>query len=150
MTPEIKAKLQNASERHEEIAFLLSDPDVMSDQNKFRDLSKEYSGLEELVKTFNSYMESENDLEEANEMLADPEMKELAVETINEAKESMTDLEKKLQILLIPKDPDDDKNIFLEIRAGTGGDEAAIFSGLNPLPTAKIHATCGPPRHLGM
>lgn len=129
MTPEIKAKLQSASERHEEIAFLLSDPGVMSDQNKFRDLSKEYSSLEDLVKTFNSYTVSENDLQEANEMLSDPELKELAEESLDEAKSNMQKLEQELQILLIPKDPDDDKNIFLEIRAGTGGDEAAIFAG---------------------
>ena len=122
MTPEIKTKLQHASERHEEIAFLMSDPDVMSDQNKFRDLSKEYSSLENLVKTFNSYVESENELDEANEMLTDIEMKELAEESIKETKTTMQELEKRLQVLLIPKDPDDDKNIFLEIRAGTGGD----------------------------
>ncbi|HHL31308.1 MAG TPA: peptide chain release factor 1, partial [Oceanospirillales bacterium] len=129
MTPEIKAKLQTASERHEEIAFLLSDPAVMSDQNQFRDLSKEYAGLEDLVKSFASYLDAEQEIKEAKEMLEDPEFVDLAKETIAEAKENLSKYEKKLQILLIPKDPDDDKDIFLEIRAGTGGDEASIFSG---------------------
>jgi len=129
MTPEIKAKLQTASERHEEIAMLMSDPDVMSNQNKFRDLSKEYASLDDLVKTFASYMDAQKEIDEANEMMADPEMKELAKETLEDAKESLARFEKLLQILLIPKDPDDAKDIYLEIRAGTGGDEASIFSG---------------------
>jgi peptide chain release factor 1 len=129
MTPEIKAKLQTASERHEEIAMLMSDPDVMSNQNKFRDLSKEYANLEELVKTFALYSESEQEIIDANEMMSDPEMKELAKESLNDAKTNLAEFEKQLQILLIPKDPDDAKDIYLEIRAGTGGDEASIFSG---------------------
>lgn len=129
MTPEIKAKLQFASERHEEIAFLMSDPDVMSNQNMFRDLSKEYAGLEDLVKTFANYGDAELEIQEAQEMMDDPEMKELAKETLDEAKNNLESLEKELQVLLIPKDPDDDKDIYLEIRAGTGGDEASIFSG---------------------
>jgi len=129
MTPEIKSKLQSASERHEEIAFLMSDPDVMSNQNKFRDLSKEYAGLEDLVKTFASYIEAEQEIEEANEMMSDPEMKELAREALGDAKDNLEKFEKELQVLLIPKDPDDAKDIYLEIRAGTGGDEASIFSG---------------------
>ncbi|MBL4772795.1 MAG: peptide chain release factor 1 [Alcanivoracaceae bacterium] len=129
MTPEIKTKLQTASERHEEIAFLMSDPDVMSNQNKFRDLSKEYASLEDLVKTFAHYIDAEKEIEEAQEMMTDPEFKELARETITEAKENLSQFETQLQVLLIPKDPDDNKDIFLEIRAGTGGDEASIFSG---------------------
>jgi peptide chain release factor 1 len=129
MTPEMKVKLQTASERHEEISFLMSDPDVISDQNKFRDLSKEYAGLEDLVKTFDQYLLSEQEIDEAKEMLADPEFKELARETITEAKVNLNKFESELNVLLIPKDPDDAKDIFLEIRAGTGGDEASIFSG---------------------
>lgn len=129
MTPEIKAKLQTASERHEEIGHLMSDPNVMSDQNKFRDLSKEYASLEDLVKTFEHFTEAELEIQEAQEMLADPEMKELAQESLSEAQTNLEKHEKDLQILLIPKDPDDDKNIFLEVRAGTGGDEASLFAG---------------------
>ncbi len=129
MTPEIKAKLQSACERHEEISFLMSDPQVMSDQNKFRDLSKEYAALEDLVKTFTEFTAAEQEITEAQDMLDDPEMKEFAQETIDQGKQALAKLEKQLQILLIPKDPDDDKNIFLEIRAGTGGDEASLFAG---------------------
>lgn len=129
MTPEIKTKLQTASERHEEIGHLMSDPEVMSNQNQFRDLSKEYASLEELVKTFANYKNSEQEITDANEMMGDPEMKEMAQESLQEAKENLKQFEKELQILLIPKDPDDDKNIFLEVRAGTGGDEASLFAG---------------------
>ncbi len=129
MTPEIKTKLQIASERHEEIGHLMSDPDVMSDQNKFRDLSKEYASLEDLVKTFALYKDAEQEIVDAQEMMDDPEMKEMAQESLQEAKENLKIHEKELQILLIPKDPDDDKNIFLEVRAGTGGDEASLFAG---------------------
>lgn len=129
MNPEIFVKLEQATERHEEIALLMSDPDVMSDQNKFRELSKEYSSLEDLVKTFALYNQADQEKLEAEEMLSDPEMGELAKESLEDAKESLLEYEKQLQILLIPKDPDDDKDIYLEIRAGTGGDEASIFSG---------------------
>ncbi len=129
MTPEIKTKLQTASERHEEIGHLMSDPEVMSDQNKFRDLSKEYASLEDLVKTFANYKDAEQEIADAQEMMDDPEMKEMAQESLQEAKVNLKTYEKELQILLIPKDPDDDKNIFLEVRAGTGGDEASLFAG---------------------
>jgi len=129
MTPEIKAKLENAKLRHEEITMLLADPDVMANQNRFRDLSKEYASLEPLVKNYVSYLENESELVEAQEMLQDPEMKELAEETVDQASTALETLDQELKILLLPKDPNDDKNIYLEIRAGTGGDEAAIFSG---------------------
>ncbi len=129
MTPEIKTKLQTASERHEEIGHLMSDPEIMSDQNKFRDLSKEYASLEDLVKTFANYKDAEQEIADAQEMMDDPEMKEMAQESLQEAKVNLKTYEKELQILLIPKDPDDDKNIFLEVRAGTGGDEASLFAG---------------------
>lgn len=131
MKDSIKARLQQISERHEEIAALLGDPSIISDQNKFRDLSKEYSTLEPIVKTFASFNQSTEDLESANEMAADsdPEMREMAQEEISEAKASIASLELELQKLLLPKDPRDENNVFLEIRAGTGGDEAAIFAG---------------------
>ena len=93
MTPEIKIKLQTASERHEEIGFLMSDPDVMSNQNEFRDLSKEYASLEDLVKTFSSYINAELEIEESKEMMDDPEMKELAKEAMDDAKQSLDKFE---------------------------------------------------------
>ncbi len=129
MNKSILSKLEHVAERYAELAALLSDPDVISDQNKFRDLSKEYSQLEPIVKAFEEYQGAEGDLEAANEMLEDPELREMAQDEISTAKESIERLAGELQILLLPRDPNDDKNIYLEVRAGTGGDEAAIFSG---------------------
>lgn len=129
MTPEIHRKLEIAQDRYQEIALLLSQPEIMADQNKFRDLSKEYAQIEPLVENFNQYLSAQAELEDAKEMLDDPEFKELAKESMNSANETITHLEEALRILLIPKDPNDDKNIYLEVRAGTGGDEAAIFAG---------------------
>jgi peptide chain release factor 1 len=131
MKPSILAKLELLSARHEEIAGLLSEPDVINDQNKFRNLSMEYSQLEDVVKTFDQYQEAQQGLQGAQEMLKedDAEMREMAQEEINDAEGRMQVLEMELQKLLLPKDPNDNSNVFLEIRAGTGGDEAAIFAG---------------------
>lgn len=131
MKSSIKDKLIALSERHEEIAGLMSVPEIINDQNKFRSLSKEYAQLEDVVKNFKQYQNHEDDLISAQEMLQedDAEMKEMAEDEIKQAKKSMQDLELELQKLLLPKDPNDDCNVFVEVRAGTGGDEAAIFAG---------------------
>lgn len=131
MKDSIRVKLESLVERHEEISALLGDPDVIGDQNKFRELSKEYAQLEDVVKSFTAYGEANDAIESAEEMLkdSDPEMREMAQEELKQAKADKERLELELQKLLLPKDPNDDKNIYLEIRAGTGGDEAAIFSG---------------------
>lgn len=129
MTPEIEVKLDHAQDRYDEIGLLLSDPDVMADQNKFRDLSKEYAQIEPLVLNFRAYKAAQKELSEAQEMLDDQEMAELANESIAEAQQQIDQLDTDLKLLLIPKDPNDDNNIYLEVRAGTGGDEAAIFAG---------------------
>ncbi len=131
MKPSILAKLELLSARHEEIAGLLSEPEVINDQNRFRNLSMEYSQLEDVVKTFDQYQEAQQDLDGAQEMLKedDAEMREMAQEEISDAEDRMQALEMELQKLLLPKDPNDNSNVFLEIRAGTGGDEAAIFAG---------------------
>ncbi len=131
MKDSIKAKLQSLIERHEEVGALLGEANVISDQNKFRDLSKEYSHLEPIVKAFKEYTQALEDKEAAYEMLneKDAELVEMAKEELKSANESIERLEDELQILLLPRDPNDDANIFLEIRAGTGGDEASIFSG---------------------
>ena len=127
----VAGKLEGLVERHEEISALLGDPGVISDQNKFRDLSKEYSQLEEVVTSFQKYQQAVDSLETAEEMLKDddPDMREMAQEELKEAKALIEQLEVELQKLLLPRDPNDSKNTFLEIRAGTGGDEAAIFAG---------------------
>lgn len=129
MKPSILNKLENLSERHAEIAILLSENEVIADQDKFRKLSMEYSQLEPVVKEHQRYLQASEDKATALDMLDDPEMKELAQEELKEAEKQLTELESSLQILLLPKDPHDDSNIFLEVRAGTGGDEAAIFAG---------------------
>ncbi len=131
MKASILEKLQNITERHEEVGALLSDPDVIGDQNRFRDLSKEYAELEPVVKTYADYSQVQENISEAKSLLkdADAEMRDMAQEELKACEEELSDIEMDLQKLLLPKDPNDEKNVFLEIRAGTGGDEAAIFSG---------------------
>ena len=131
MKDSILNKLNNLLDRHEEVAGLLADPDVIADQNQFRDLSREYSQLEPVVNCYQDYTSAKDNLKSAEEMLADddPDMREMAVEEKAEASDQIETLEVELQKLLLPKDPHDSSNIFLEVRAGTGGDEAAIFAG---------------------
>lgn len=131
MKPSIKMKLDNLADRYEEIGTLLSLPEVITDQTKFKDLSKEYAQLEELVVCFKHYQAAQQRLIEANELAtdSDPDMQAMAEEEIKTSSHLLDELEQQLQILLLPKDPNDNRNIYLEIRAGTGGDEAAIFAG---------------------
>ncbi|MEZ9230872.1 peptide chain release factor 1 [Vibrio amylolyticus] len=131
MKASILVKLETLVERYEEVQHLLGDPDVIGDQNKFRALSREYSQLEEVTQCFQAYQQAQGDLEAAEEMAKedDAEMREMAQEEIKEAKTTIERLADELQILLLPKDPNDERNCFLEIRAGAGGDEAGIFAG---------------------
>ncbi|WP_196140608.1 peptide chain release factor 1 [Aliikangiella sp. G2MR2-5] len=131
MKESIVRKLDGLTERHEEVGHLLGDPETISDQQKFRELSKEYAQLEEVVAAYSRYKQIIEDLATAEEMLkdSDPDMREMAEEDFKENKKLVEPAEMELQKLLLPKDPNDDKNIFLEIRAGTGGDEAALFVG---------------------
>jgi peptide chain release factor 1 len=125
----ILQKLETLSERYAEIAALLGEPDVIGDQTQFRKLSIEYSQLEPVAHHFHTYQQTEADIETATEMLGDPEMRDMAQEELETAKMRRAELEINLQKLLLPSDPHDSSNVFLEIRAGTGGDEAAIFAG---------------------
>lgn len=131
MKESIQRKLQQLVERHQEIAALLSTESVINNQTQFRDLSKEYAEIEPVVDCFNQYKDNQENYDTATQLLndEDPDMKALAEEEQTMAKEAMQALEKALQLLLLPKDPHDKANIFLEIRAGTGGDEASIFAG---------------------
>ena len=131
MKASIVAKLEVLVERYEEIQALMGDPDTLADQDKYRELTKEYSQLEVVVLCFQAYQGSVDDLEAAEMMLEDddPDMKEMAVEEVKEAKQNQSKLSDELQILLLPKDPNDDRNCYVEMRAGAGGDEAAIFVG---------------------
>ncbi len=129
MKDSMRSKLAQMSRRLEEIDTTLQDPNVTSDMNKFRALSKERAEIEPVVVKTKEFKTAEEDLKTAEEMLKDPGMAEFAAEEIKAAKETLEKAEQDLQILLLPKDPNDDKNIFLEIRAGTGGDESALFAG---------------------
>ncbi|MEJ6476567.1 peptide chain release factor 1 [Pseudoalteromonas piscicida] len=131
MKESVYRKLETLVERYEEVQAMLSSPEVISDQNRFRALSKEFSELEDVVKAFTAYQQAQEDVATAEEMLkdSDPDMREMAQEEYKEAKAAIAALEDDLQVLMLPKDPKDDNNVFLEVRAGTGGDEAAIFAG---------------------
>ncbi|MEZ8132629.1 MAG: peptide chain release factor 1 [Polaribacter sp.] len=131
MKASILSKLDLLSERYEEVGALLSDAEIISDQNKYRELSKEYAELEPVVKSYQSFLEVFSDIEEAKLLLkdSDPDMRAMANDEVQDGQAQLESLEVDLQRLLLPKDPNDGKNVFLEIRAGTGGDEAAIFSG---------------------
>ncbi len=131
MKVSILNKLEGLRDRHEELSALLADPGVITDQDRFRKFSKEYSELEPVVDCFGRYTRVVDDLEEAKLLLedGDDDMREMAQEEIDEGKSLCSELELELQKLLLPKDPNDNHNTFLEIRAGTGGDEAAIFAG---------------------
>ncbi|MBQ4828276.1 peptide chain release factor 1 [Alteromonas sp. 1_MG-2023] len=131
MKDSVVRKLENLVERFEEVQALLGDPQVIGNQDKFRNLSKEFSQLESVVAGFNAYQQAQENLDSANEMLKedDAEMREMAQEELKIAKADIERLETELQVLLLPKDPNDDSNCFLEVRAGAGGDEAAIFAG---------------------
>ncbi len=131
MKESIQAKLDKLADRFEELSALLSDAGVISDQNKFRDYSKEYAELEPVVQAYAAYQQAQDDVEEAQLMMddSDPDMREMAKEEWSDAQARIAKLEEELQVHLLPKDPNDGSNVFLEIRAGTGGDEAAIFSG---------------------
>ena len=131
MKASIRSKLENLLDRYEEIGALLSDPEVIGDQDRFRKLSQEYAEIEPVVVAYGQYRQVNEDLDEARLMLGedDAEMRAMAEEEIAGGEDRLEELEAELQTLLLPRDPNDSHNVFLEIRAGTGGDEAAIFAG---------------------
>ena len=131
MIESILIKLGDVSSRYDEIESLLSKPDITSNQEEYIKLSKEYADLSPLINTFNSYKKADGDIEEAKLLIkdSDPEIRQMAELELEDLKVKIDELETELKRLLLPKDPDDSKDVFLEIRAGTGGDEAALFSG---------------------
>ncbi|MCY4642748.1 MAG: peptide chain release factor 1 [Gammaproteobacteria bacterium] len=131
MKDSIIHKLETIRERHEEISMELSDMDVAGNQERFTTLSREYAQLEPIVKRFNEYQRVMTDLAAVRELLNDQDesLKAMALEEIETTEQRIERLECELNMLLLPKDPHDQSNVFLEIRAGTGGDEAAIFAG---------------------
>ena len=129
MKESLRLRLDQLSDRHEELTALLADVEVISDNKRFRQLSREHSDLDEITAVWSQYTQAEADIETAEAMLSDPDFKEMAQEEIKDNKALIQQLEADLNILMIPKDPNDANSAYLEIRAGTGGDEAAIFSG---------------------
>ena len=131
LTDSMMSKLESLRDRFDEVAALLSDAEVMADRESFTALSKEYAEIEPVVGCYRRAMQLEADIADNEQLLEeeDPEMRELAQQDIADCRAQLEDLTSELKTLLIPKDPNDQSNVFLEIRAGTGGDEAAIFSG---------------------
>ncbi len=122
-------KLEAVEKRYDELTKLISDPEIIANQAEWQKAMKEHASIEDVVIKFREYKKVKQAMEEAGELLQDPEMKELAEIEYYEAKETLPKIEEELKILLIPKDPDDDKDIICEIRAGAGGEEAALFAG---------------------
>ncbi|MFC5476469.1 peptide chain release factor 1 [Paraherbaspirillum soli] len=129
MKPSMLAKLDQLSNRLAEVNDLLNQEDATASMDSYRKLSREHAELGPLVELYQSYLQANADIEAAQEMQSDPDMKEFAQDEIQSAKARMEQLEGDLQKMLLPKDPNDERNIFLEIRAGTGGDESALFAG---------------------
>ncbi|WP_457592936.1 peptide chain release factor 1 [Hydrogenimonas sp.] len=125
----LKEKLQPFIDRYDEINTLLSSPEITGDIKKMTELSKEQSDLEPLVEKAKAYIETVEAIEENRSLLSDPELGELAAEELKELEPKLEQMNEEIKLLLLPKDPNDEKNIYLEIRAGTGGDEAALFVG---------------------
>ncbi len=122
-------KLEDVEKRYEELTKKISDPEEIAKSSSWQKLMKEHSDLTPIVEKYREYKKANQTIEENQELLKDPELKELAAMEIEEAREKLPKIEEELKILLIPKDPDDDKNIICEIRAGAGGEEAALFAG---------------------
>ncbi len=129
MKSSIRSRLEHLARRLAELDAILAEPDTASDMDQFRKLSRERAELDPVVQAFEAYCSAEQGLDDAKSMLADPEMKEMAEEEVAHCKQEIDRLEQELQILLLPRDPDDMRSVFLEIRAGTGGDESALFGG---------------------
>ncbi len=131
MKPSLEAKLQQLVERFEEISRLLSEPGVIQNQEQFKNLSKEYAQIEPIAQCYQLFLKKQQEKTELQDVSEgdDPELRDMAQEELTSLHEQIQQLNDELQTLLIPKDPDDERNVYLEVRAGTGGDEAAIFAG---------------------
>ncbi|WP_153111341.1 peptide chain release factor 1 [Propionivibrio limicola] len=129
MKQSIRDKLENLGDRLEELDRILASSEATRDMDQYRKMTREHAELGPVVALYKTWLQTEADLASAQEMMADPEMKELAEEEMKAARERLPELELELQKLLLPKDANDERNVFLEIRAGTGGDESALFAG---------------------
>src|SRR6188768_1333019 len=131
MNPSLLAQIQRLMTRHASVGEQLADPDVIADQPRFRELAKEYARLEPIRSSYEAFERASTDLATASEMATDrdPELRALGQDEARALNERIATLEREIQVLLLPPDPHDERNIYLEIRGGTGGDEAAIFAG---------------------
>jgi peptide chain release factor 1 len=129
MTPSIRRKLEALAERHEEIGLLLAQPDVLADNSRFRELSREYAQIEPVALALREHDRAERELAQSRAMLGDPELRDMAADDVERLQARLQELDGQVQLLLLPKDPRDEANLYLEVRAGTGGDEAALFAG---------------------
>jgi peptide chain release factor 1 len=129
--PSIQDRLRQVAGRYEEVGLLLSEQEVFTDQSRYRELATEYSQLEPLVRCWGRWQRVRASMDEARQMLreTDPELRAMAEEELRNGEQRLASLEREIQLMLLPRDPHDDNSIFLEVRAGTGGDEAAIFAG---------------------
>ncbi|NYT85034.1 peptide chain release factor 1 [Pollutimonas harenae] len=129
MKSSMRDRLEQLAHRLVEVDALLAEPEIASDMDRYRKISRERAELDPVVAVFNDFLSTEGDIEAAQEMMADPDMRAMAEEELMLGKEKLEQLEADLQVLLLPRDPDDGRSVFLEIRAGTGGDESALFAG---------------------
>ncbi|KAA0889396.1 peptide chain release factor 1 [Pusillimonas sp. ANT_WB101] len=129
MKPSMRNRLEQLAHRLIEVDALLAEPEIAHDMDRYRKMTRERAELEPVVNVFNAYEAAEADIKAAQEMMSDPEMREMAEDEVKIGKDKIEKLEEELQVLLLPRDPDDSRSVFLEIRAGTGGDESALFSG---------------------
>ncbi|MGE4330945.1 peptide chain release factor 1 [Diaphorobacter sp.] len=143
MKPFLRSQLERYAQRLQELDFLLSREDIMTDMQQYRSISREHAEVTQVAGRYARYQQREADLAGAREMLEDPDMAEMAQEEIQAAEAELLQLENELQRLLLPKDPDDERNAFVEIRAGTGGDESALFAGDLARMYTRYAATVG-------
>ena len=122
-------KLEVVEKRYDELTNQIADPEIIANTGEWQKLMKEHSSIEEIVEKYREYKNTLKSMEEAKELMEDPEMKELAEEEYYASKEKIPTIEEELKFLLIPKDPNDDKSVICEIRGGAGGEEAALFAG---------------------
>ena len=122
-------KLEIVEKKYDELSAQIGDPEIIANNNEWRKLVKEHSLIEDVVIKYREYKQTLKNLEEAKEMMEDPEMKDLAEEEYYSLKDRVAEIEEELKVLLIPKDPNDDKSVICEIRGGAGGEEAALFAG---------------------
>ena len=143
MKPSMHDRLEQLAHRLIEVDALLAEPEIAGDMDRYRKISRERAELEPVVTAFNAYRATEGDIQAAQEMMSDPDMRAMAQEELELGREKLEKLSDELQLLLLPRDPDDSRSVYLEIRAGTGGDESALFAGDLLRMYSRYAESCG-------